>query len=204
MSNDVKKTSDRLLYAAINLIAEKGYHAVTTKEIAKEASVSEMTLFRHFGTKKGILEAAIDEFYYTTSMKEIFQKKIVWDLEKDLLMISKSYHRIMRKNKKVIRIGIKEGSTVDGLLEQINKHPRQLKELLIDYFTEMQKQGKINFFGSYESLAMTYLYMLYGEFISRNFVEGHQITTIHEDDVIETTVNIFVNALKAQEGSTMV
>ncbi|MBT2671366.1 TetR family transcriptional regulator, partial [Streptomyces sp. ISL-14] len=34
---DKLDTSDRLLYAAINLIAEKGYKAVSTKEIAKEA-----------------------------------------------------------------------------------------------------------------------------------------------------------------------
>ncbi|MFZ7942853.1 TetR/AcrR family transcriptional regulator [Neobacillus sp. 19] len=104
---DMTDTSDRLLFSAINLIAEKGYKAVSTKEIAKEASVSEMTLFRHFGTKQGILEAAIDRFYYSTSMKELFDKNIVWDLEKDLLMISEAYHKLMKKNQKVILIAYK-------------------------------------------------------------------------------------------------
>ena len=139
---DMTDTSDRLLYAAINLISEKGYKAVSTKEIAKEASVSEMTLFRHFGTKQGMLEAAIDRFYYSASMKEIFDNNIVWELEKDLLMISESYHRLMQKNKKVIHIAFKEGNSIEGLFNQINKHPRQLKELLINYFLEMKQQGQ--------------------------------------------------------------
>ena len=191
---DLLDTSDRLLYAAINLIAEKGYKAVSTKEIAKEASVSEMTLFRHFGTKQGILEAAIDRFYYSTSMKEIFEKNIVWDLEKDLLMISKAYHTLMKKNQKVILIAFKEGNSVEGLYNQINKHPRQLKELLIYYFIEMQQQGKIKELDNVESVAMAYLYMLYGEFVSRNFVEGHQITSINGEEFIQTTVNLFVCA----------
>ncbi|WP_419888045.1 TetR/AcrR family transcriptional regulator [Neobacillus niacini] len=193
---DMADTSDRLLYAAINLISEKGYKAVSTKEIAKEASVSEMTLFRHFGTKQGMLEAAIDRFYYSTSMKELFEKNIVWDLEADLLMLSESYLRLMQKNKKVIHIAFKEGNSIEGLFNQINKHPRQLKELLINYFLEMKQQGKVRFVGNFESLAMAYLYMVYGEFVSRNFVEGHEITSIDENEFINTTVQLFVSALK--------
>lgn len=189
-------TSDRLLFSAINLIAEKGYKAVSTKEIAKEASVSEMTLFRHFGTKQGILEAAIDRFYYSTSMKELFDKNILWDLEKDLLMISEAYHKLMKKNQKVILIAYKEGNTIEGLFEQINKHPRQLKELLIYYFLEMMQMGKMQFEGNVEGLAMSYLYMVYGEFVSRNFVDGHQITAIGSEEFISTAVQIFVRALK--------
>ncbi|MCD8508499.1 MAG: TetR/AcrR family transcriptional regulator [Bacillus sp. (in: Bacteria)] len=45
-------TEDRILHAAIDLMEQKGFKAVTTREIAIEAGFSEMTLFRHFGTKK--------------------------------------------------------------------------------------------------------------------------------------------------------
>ena len=43
---------------------------------------------------------------------------------------------------------------------------------------------------------MSYLYMVYGEFVSRNFVEGHQITSIDRDEFINTAVQLFVSALK--------
>lgn len=195
---DKLDTSDRLLYAAINLIAEKGYKAVSTKEIAKKASVSEMTLYRHFGTKQSVLDAAIDRFYYSASMQELFEKNIVWNLEKDLLMISESYYKLMKKNQKIILIAFKEGNSIEGLFNQINKHPRQLKEHLIRYFLEMQQKGKIQFEVNVESLAMVYLYMMYGEFVSRNFVDGHQITSIDDDEFIKTVVQLFISALKVK------
>lgn len=195
----MNSTSDRLLYATINLIAEKGYKAVTTKEIAAEANVSEMTLFRHFGTKKGLLYAAIDRFYYSASMKELFENKIVGELEKDLLTISQTYHKIMKRNLNIIRIAIKEGNTIEGLPNQINKHVLQLKELIINYFLDMQEKGKMKKFENVEALAVTFLYMLYGEFISRNFVGGKQVTTLKENEYIHTAVLLFTDALEIEQ-----
>jgi TetR/AcrR family transcriptional repressor of mexJK operon len=89
----------------------------------------------------------------------------------------------------------KEGNKIDGLFDQINKHPPQLKELLIEYFLKMQQKGQVKIIVEIESLAMSYLYMLYGEFISRRLVERHQITSI-EEDFIKTSVLLYVSALK--------
>ncbi|MFZ7942854.1 hypothetical protein ACO1D1_04235 [Neobacillus sp. 19] len=54
----------------------------------------------------------------------------------------------------------------------------------------------MQFEGNVEGLAMSYLYMVYGEFVSRNFVDGHQITAIGSEEFISTAVQIFVSALK--------
>ncbi len=45
----------------IIFFSEKGYHATSTKEIAKAAKVSEVTLFRNFGTKEGLFEEVLKE-----------------------------------------------------------------------------------------------------------------------------------------------
>ena len=50
-------TKQRLLDATLKLISEKGYLGSTTREIAQEAGVTELTLFRHFGTKEKLFEA---------------------------------------------------------------------------------------------------------------------------------------------------
>jgi len=190
-------TRDKIIYVAINLMANSGYKSVTIKEIAKHASVSEMTVFRHFGTKKKIMEYAIDHFYYTAPMKKIFNENIEWDLEKDLLLVSKSYHELMSRNVKVISIAFKEGNTIPGLLDQINKHPRQLKEFLVDYFSKMQELGKI-IPSDPETYAMIFLYLSYGEFVSRSFVAGHMITSIPQEEIIKTSVRLFVKSLTPQ------
>ena len=42
------KTRQKIIDATMNLIMEKGYASMTTKDIAKYARVNESTLFRKF------------------------------------------------------------------------------------------------------------------------------------------------------------
>ncbi|MDI9618910.1 TetR/AcrR family transcriptional regulator [Methanothermobacter sp.] len=53
-------TEDRILEAARSLFIRKGYRGATTGEIAAEAGVSEVTLFRKFGSKKNLLKRIMD------------------------------------------------------------------------------------------------------------------------------------------------
>jgi len=50
-------TAAKILSATAELIAERGYGATTTRAIAEQAGVNEVTIFRRFGSKLGILEA---------------------------------------------------------------------------------------------------------------------------------------------------
>jgi AcrR family transcriptional regulator len=52
-----RDTDERILSAAATLFASHGYVGTTTSAIADEAGVNEVTLFRRFGTKEGILRA---------------------------------------------------------------------------------------------------------------------------------------------------
>ncbi|MDF2535184.1 MAG: TetR family transcriptional regulator [Bacillales bacterium] len=45
----------RIVEAAIEIFAEKGYSGTSTSEIAKKAGVAEGTIFRHYKTKKDLL-----------------------------------------------------------------------------------------------------------------------------------------------------
>lgn len=49
--------AERVLTAAATLIAERGYGGTTTRAIAEAAGVNEVTIFRRFGTKAGVLAA---------------------------------------------------------------------------------------------------------------------------------------------------
>jgi AcrR family transcriptional regulator len=53
-------TEARIIAAAAELIAERGYGGTTTSAIAEHAGVNEVTLFRRFGSKAGILRAMAD------------------------------------------------------------------------------------------------------------------------------------------------
>lgn len=49
----------KILGAAVRIFSEVGFRGATTRRIAQEAGVSEITLFRHFGSKGKLLQQAI-------------------------------------------------------------------------------------------------------------------------------------------------
>lgn len=55
------KTRDKILNAALELFAEKGFSASTTKEIARRAKVNEVTIFRQFRSKRALFAAVVAE-----------------------------------------------------------------------------------------------------------------------------------------------
>ena len=55
-------TRQRILQAAAQVFAEKGYARATTRALAAAAGVNEVTLFRHFGNKQNLFAAVIERF----------------------------------------------------------------------------------------------------------------------------------------------
>jgi AcrR family transcriptional regulator len=51
---------ERILEAALRVFAESGYRGATTRRIAAEAGINEVTLFRHFNTKEALIVAALE------------------------------------------------------------------------------------------------------------------------------------------------
>jgi AcrR family transcriptional regulator len=52
---------EQILKSALELFANEGVNATSTNKIAKHAAVSEGLIFRHFGNKKGLLNAIIEK-----------------------------------------------------------------------------------------------------------------------------------------------
>jgi AcrR family transcriptional regulator len=58
MSGDERRS--QILRVAIRLFSQCGFSGTTTKEIAREAGVSEAMVFRHFATKSELYDAILD------------------------------------------------------------------------------------------------------------------------------------------------
>ncbi len=61
MADAAHTTRNRLLDAARELFTTTGYHATTTPVLAARAGVAEGTIYRHFKSKKALLNAAFQE-----------------------------------------------------------------------------------------------------------------------------------------------
>lgn len=193
MEESSKKTTDeKLLLAAIDLISARGYKSVTTLELAAAAGVSEKTLFRRFGSKQKLLEAAFDRFHYATEMTAIFEDRLIGDLHADLLLISRSYHAIMNRNRKMLMIGLKEAENLPGFLERTMQHPRQFIDSLARYFEHLRDTGKL-IDTDPEMQAFVFISMNYGLFL--NDLENGRFPSFSLDRTIEESVKTFVRAL---------
>ncbi|WP_020431661.1 TetR/AcrR family transcriptional regulator [Paenibacillus riograndensis] len=186
-------SAEKLLHAAIDLISEKGYNGVTTQEIAAAAGLSEKTLFRHFGSKQKLLESALERFQYAEEIQILFSEKLVWELESDLLSISKKYHEIMNRDRKLIQIALKDEVHIPGFKESRLQHPRQLLTLLTEYFNKMNEKGKVA--SSNPTMqAFTFMMAQYGAFIN-DLEAGNNYPGISLDQFIQENVKIFVRSL---------
>ncbi len=189
-----QSTSEKLLLAAIALMAEKGYDSTTTKEIAAAAGVNEVTLFRHFGTKQRLLEAAFQRYHYADEMTRLFAEELTYELHADLLKISHAYHRIMNRNRQLIHIAIKGGSELpETIRQEASRHPGQLKQLLTRYLTEMAEMQKVLPSKQHEQQALSFMWMNYGAFVTglknEEWLEG-ALTGF-----VEESVRIFARGL---------
>ncbi|MCY9543183.1 TetR/AcrR family transcriptional regulator [Paenibacillus alvei] len=180
------------MLAAIDLMAEKGYKGVSTKEIASAAGVSEMTLFRNFGSKLNLLENAVDRYHYSVEMTRIFNETVTWDLGKDLLGISQMYHEIMDRNRKLFLIVLRDDELIE-IREKAQKHPRKLLELLTQYFTDMQSRNRMIQIDA-ETQAITFMWMNYGAFMTQLF-GATTITKVSYQAFIESSIELFVRGV---------
>jgi AcrR family transcriptional regulator len=186
-------TDDKILSAAIELMDRDGFKAVTIKDIATSAKVSEMTIFRHFSTKNALLEEAIRKHSYVLPFRQLFRDEIVWDLESDLLMVSLKYQELMEKNRTVVAVAIEERNTTTIFKERISENPKQLKQSLIAYFKKMQDLSKMACV-DVEAVAVTFVHMNFGIFMS-TLIHGNYMTDMDADAYIRFSVRAFVHGL---------
>jgi AcrR family transcriptional regulator len=55
-------TKQKILEASINLFSQKGYDAVSIREIAREVNIRESSIYNHYKNKEAILDTIIDYF----------------------------------------------------------------------------------------------------------------------------------------------
>lgn len=187
---DEISTQDRIIAATIELVTEKGFKGATTRAIAAKAGVNEVTLFRHFGSKKGIVEAAINKYSFMEYLSETIQNEMIWDIEADLRTIAKQYQQQLNKNREIILISFREVGAFPELDEMIARVPIQFKEELMSYLKEMIKKGKI-VDTDVEMVAIHFMVTNFGYF----FLQSRLGSNLTAEDYLERTVDLLAKSL---------
>lgn len=75
MSPQRNATRHRLIQAALQLFAAQGMTETTTRQIAELAGVNEVTLFRHFGNKHGLILAVLEDAEVFKRLSEVLSQQ---------------------------------------------------------------------------------------------------------------------------------
>ncbi len=72
---------EKLLQAAVRVFSEKGYRAASTRDIARQAKVNPVTLFRLFGGKAPLHAAVVKHLFATSTLRAELESRLAPPLE---------------------------------------------------------------------------------------------------------------------------
>ncbi|MEO1768531.1 TetR family transcriptional regulator [Candidatus Enterococcus ferrettii] len=139
----MKNTRSNIMEATKKMIIEKGYHSMTTKDIAKAAQVNETTLFRQFGSKKELLLATLKEAEWIPDTDENLVDQFQWDLKNDLRLIMENYFQQVPPDIVRFSLGLRAQDIYQETLPYVQKIPAAFTQLIEEYLVEMVRQKKI-------------------------------------------------------------
>jgi AcrR family transcriptional regulator len=131
---------DQLIEAAARLYAEAGYRGATTRRIAVEAGVNEITLFRHFGSKDALIREAISraessivsKVLLPESPREPFREIRDW---------ARAYLAELRGRRSLIRTCMGEIEERPGIISAENSPPAVAAKALSRYLRRLRDTG---------------------------------------------------------------
>lgn len=144
----VSSTNDNIIKAALKLFSEKGYLGATTREISREAGVSEVTLFRHFPAKEKLLEEVIGKYSFLPALKDLLSEIHDLSYKDALTLIAQRLLDFLVMRKDWIRIMHAEvqrspESKLHGIFHGLME---EFFNTLAVYFRTMQEKGALTDF----------------------------------------------------------
>ena len=140
-------TKDRILFAALDLISEKGYDGVGVDLIAENAGLKGPSLYRHYKGKEDIFFSLIDMVESHYSKGSGWKNTEVGSLESMEELIEKAMSRVRFTMQddiicKVRRILAMEQFRSERMAELTTRyHLENLQELYTGIFADMMKKG---------------------------------------------------------------
>ena len=105
-----KQKKELIMETALELFAEKGFHATSISQIAKKAGISKGLTYNYFESKKEILEELIDHGFST-----IYNS---FDLNKDGILTEEEFKHFIKNNFSLVRENLQHWKLFFSLMLQ--------------------------------------------------------------------------------------
>jgi outer membrane protein TolC len=131
-------TKQQLLDAAVRVYSDSGFRGATTRRIAEEAGVNEVTLFRLFGSKAALIEAAVLHASTNGAAAPLPLEPI--DPLLELTQWAEKDHAFMLETRGMIRTSMAEMHERPECADSASSHPAQSFASLVTYIERLAER----------------------------------------------------------------
>ena len=182
---------EALLRAAIKVFAETGTRGATTRRIAQEADVNEVTLFRHFKSKDDLLRAAVQLFASQATRHTLPDHP--QDPRAELVLWCRAHHRELYKVRALIRRSMGEFDEHPDNCAQCMQASVRIAEELVSYLGRLRSLGLTS--GDWDARAAAAMLMgaIFSDALGRDTMPERYPYSMR--DAVEKYVDLLLSAV---------
>ena len=194
-------TKNRIIQSAIKLISQNGYAATTTAQIAKDAGISEATLFKYFKDKENLLHKVVSvaltqilDSVALSPLKENIKKNRDLKASEFLRSIINERLEMLDRNIDLFKIILIEINYNDSLKNEVIKNmvPKTCEAKgLIEWI--LIRKGNIS-----KEMAKGISRMMIGTlltFLFQKYILGIETTSDEIEEEIENVLNVIKKSI---------
>lgn len=182
---------DRILDAAKRVYAQHGFRGATTRLIAIEAGVNEVTLFRTFGSKAALFEALMHDHVARSPIPSLPDNPV--DPDREMTAWVAAMLTYMRENRALIRKSFGEIEDRPAAAVSMCEAPNCAGAILTDYVLRLQSTGLADPEGDAPTAVAMLMSSMFGDAISRDVMPS--AFPQPESDAPRRYVRFFLRAL---------
>jgi AcrR family transcriptional regulator len=186
---------ERLLDAAARVYAETGYRGATTRRIAQEAGVNEITLFRHFGSKTTLILEAVRQANLRSDSPAV--PTTLGDPATELRSWVRDELTHLTRLRSIIRTSLGEVEERPEIIPLIGEKPRDVILGLSAYLEQLQREGRASPDFDPRTAALTFFGSLFADAMGRDVMPDLYHDSVEES--AEQYATIFLRAIGVRD-----
>lgn len=188
---------DHLLQAALKVYSTSGVRGATTKRIAQEAGVNEVTLFRQFGSKDALLREAL-----ATQARALFEPvlpDVPRDPARELEAFARNHYAALWAHRELIRVAMGEFTEHPDSAEVACQASARFKHALQTYLELLRQQGLASGDWNPDAAASMLLGALFSDVMGRDCMP--RCYGLEQNEAVGHYVSLFLRSIGVEAGA---
>ncbi|MGQ9587388.1 MAG: TetR/AcrR family transcriptional regulator [Thermoplasmata archaeon] len=196
-------TRGRILDAALQVFAEKGFAGATTKDIARMARVNEVTLFRLFKSKKALFNAVVAERSPLAQIRRSVSLDSNHAIDDLMVQNVRTVLETLRSNKHLYMVMLGDSWRQPKTKTSAYAQPFLKEFELVTAFMQSQMDaGKLRKIDP-KVAARAWMGAVQFYFLTSDLIGADRLTKAEEDRLIRGFVDLFLNGMRSEGGTRL-